>query len=161
IALGGSLDVIPHTVPPKISGVVNLSSETDELKERAIELTSYQGPSSIYSLLMVEAARQNIPMVSLWVHTPHYLQVTNFMGCYHLMLKLGELLGLNIDLDVAKKDSEYLFQQIDLAIKQKPELQEYVKTLESEFHKGSKPRENPINKNIIKEIEGLFKDNTA
>ncbi len=158
IALGGVFDAIPHTAPPRISGVANYAAERDELKEHQIELTNYKGPSSLYTLVLVNAALRSIPMISLWAHTPHYIQVTNFIGCYNLMLKLNALLGINIDLDVARKDSEHLYQQVNQAIEKKPELLEYLKTLESEFQKGLKLDAGPINQNIIKEIEDLFKD---
>jgi hypothetical protein len=76
------------------------------------------------------------------------------------MLKLNELYELNIDLEVARQDSEYLYRQITDAIEKKPELAEYLKTLEKDFRQGtSQPKEEPINKNIIKQIEDLFKEN--
>ena len=158
VVLGGSFDAIPHTAPTRVTGVANFLSEKEELKEHNIEMVNYQGPSSIHTLLMVNAARRNIPMVSLWAHTPHYIQVTNFIGCYNLMLKLNELLKINIDLDVAQKDSEHLYKQIDQAIEKKPELRDYLKILGAEFRKGRKSTGEPINQNIIKEIEDLFKE---
>jgi proteasome assembly chaperone (PAC2) family protein len=161
VILGGSFDFIPHTAPVRITGAANYLADKEDLVDHHIELVNYKGPSSIHTLLMVAAARQNIPAVSLWTHTPHYIQVTNFIGCYGLMLKLNELLGLNIDLEEAKKDGDYLSQQIDRAIEKKPELHDYLKKLESEFHKGNKPAETLINQNIIKEIEDLFKDKPA
>ena len=159
VVLGGSFDFIPHTAPTRITGVANFLADKEDLIDHQIELVNYKGPSSIHTLLMVNAARQNTPVVSLWTHTPHYIQVTNLIGCYGLMLKLNELLGLNIDLEVAKKDSDYLSQQIDQAIEKKPELRDYLKKLETDFRKGNKPAEELINQNIIKEIEDLFKDN--
>jgi proteasome assembly chaperone (PAC2) family protein len=158
VILGGSFDTIPHTAPPRITGVANFLAEKEELKYHQIELVNYKGPSSVHTLLMVKAARRNIAMISLWAHTPHYIQVVNFIGCYNLMLKLKELLGIDIDLEMAQKDSQYLIQQIDQAIEKKPELHQYLKILETEFRKGKKPVEEPINQNIIKEIEDLFKD---
>jgi proteasome assembly chaperone (PAC2) family protein len=160
VTLGGMFDSIPHTAPPRIQGVANYMTLRDEFKEHNIELVNYKGPSSIYGSMMVEATKNDIPMISLWASTPHYIQVTNFIGCYNLMLKLNEMLDLNIDLEVARQDSEYLYHQIDDAILKKPELSEYLKTLERDFHQGaSQPKEQPINKNIMKEIEDLLKDN--
>jgi hypothetical protein len=75
------------------------------------------------------------------------------------MLKLNELPVLSIELETAKKDSDYLYQQIDQAIEKKPELRDYLKKLETEFRNGNKPVEDLINQNIIREIEYLLKDN--
>ncbi len=80
------------------------------------------------------------------------------MACYSLMSKLSEMLGLPLDLDMARKDSEYLRAQVDDAIEKKPELREYLHALEIEFQKGKPTTDEPINKNLIKEIEDLFKD---
>lgn len=160
VTLGGMFDSIPHTAPPRIQGLANYLTLRDELKEHNIEPVNYKGPSSIYGLMMIEATKNDIPAVSLWASTPHYIQVTNFIGCYNLMLKLNELYELNIDLEVARQDSEYLYRQINDAIEKKPELAEYLKTLEKDFRQGtSQPKEEPINKNIIKQIEDLFKEN--
>jgi proteasome assembly chaperone (PAC2) family protein len=158
VALGGTFDAIPHTVDPLITGVVSQSDLQDELKHYGIGLTSYKGPSSIHTLLMVQAARRNLPMISLWSHTPHYIQVVDFMSCYKLMSRIRDILGLDLDLEVARRDSEYLYAQIDEAVEKKPELQEYLRTLEIEYQKEKRDNGEPINKNIIKEIEDLFRD---
>jgi proteasome assembly chaperone (PAC2) family protein len=157
ISLGGIFDAIPHTAPPRLTGVVSQAGLIDEAKRYGLELISYQGPSSVHSLVMVNANRANIQMLSIFAHTPHYIQVTNFMATYNLMSKLNEMLGLNIDLEVARKDSEYLCAQIDNAIREKPELREYLKMLESEYRKGKPEIRESVNKNIIKEIEDLMK----
>ncbi|HEX7474613.1 MAG TPA: PAC2 family protein [Dehalococcoidales bacterium] len=158
VTLGGTFDSIPHTAPPRISGVVSHTELKEELEKSGIEPTSYKGPSSIHTLLMVNAAKRDLRMISLWSHTPHYIQVVNFIGCYQIMLKLSELLNIKFDLEVARKDSEYLKTQIDQAIEKKPELQEYLKTLEIEYHKGSAEVEGPINNGILKEIDEIFKE---
>jgi hypothetical protein len=62
---------------------------------------------------------------------------------------------------VARKDSENLCAQVDQAIEKKPELQEYFRMLESEYRKGKPDIREPINKNIIKEIEDLLKGNQS
>jgi proteasome assembly chaperone (PAC2) family protein len=157
VTIGGSFDSIPHTVPTRITGVVNQASLMEELKEQGIEPITYKGPSSIYAPFMVEAAKRSIPVVSLWAHTPHYIQVINFIATYNLMLKLNRMLGINIDLADARKDSEYLYTQIDQAIAQKPDLQEHLKMLEAEYRKGKTQPQKPISQNIVKEIEDILK----
>jgi proteasome assembly chaperone (PAC2) family protein len=158
IALGGSFDAIPHTVPTRITGVVNQAKLIDEIKAQGIEPIDYKGPSSIYTLLMVEAAKRDLPVISLWAHTPHYIQVINFIATYALTLKLSQMLNIPVELADARKDSEYLVSQIDKAIAQKPELQEHLKMLEAEYRKG-KPQapQRSINQNIVKEIEDILK----
>jgi proteasome assembly chaperone (PAC2) family protein len=157
ISLGGIFDAIPHTAPSRLTAVVSHTVLKEEAQSYGLELISYQGPSSVHSLIMIKASEANIPMLSIFAHTPHYIQVTNFIACYNIMAKIDEMLGINIDLEVARKDSEYLRAQIDNAIEQKPELQEYLKTLEAEYRQGKPEIQQSVNKNIIKEIEDLLK----
>lgn len=158
ITLGGTFDAIPHTAPLRISCVVSHTELKEEAQQFGLELTDYKGPSSIHTLLMVNAAKRDMRMMSLWVHTPHYIQVVNFIGCYEVMLKIALILNIKLDLEVARKDSEYLKVQIDQAIEKKPELQEYLRTLEMEYRKGHSSVEKPINNNILKEIDEIFKE---
>jgi proteasome assembly chaperone (PAC2) family protein len=158
IALGGSFAAIPHTVPTRITAVVNQPQLVEELKQQGIEMTDYKGPSSIYSLLMVEAAKRDLPVISLWAQTPHYIQVINFIATYNLLLKLRNLLGIQLELADARKESEHLYSQIDQAIASKPELREHLKVLEQEYRKGNPQQpQASINQNIVKEIEELMK----
>jgi proteasome assembly chaperone (PAC2) family protein len=158
VALGGTFDAVPHTVPPIISAVATSQALLEESQRFGFEAVNYQGPSAIHSALMVAASSRNLPMLSLWAHTPHYVQVTNFMGSYALMKKLVELLGLEIDLETARKDSEYLCKQLDQAIEKKPELKEYLTTLEVEYREGHSGTLTPINRKIVNEIEDILKD---
>ena len=161
VAIGGIFDSIPHTVPTRISGVINDTKLKDEVQRQGIDLINYKGPSSIYTLLMVEAAKVNLPMLSMFAHIPHYIQVLNFIACYNVMLKLSALLDMKIELEAARKDSEYLYTQVDQAIEQKPELKEYLKTLEVEYRKDRPRSPKPISQNIVKEIEDLLKGNQS
>jgi len=157
ILLGGTMDAIPHTAPPLISAVVSHDYLKNEVERYGIELTTYKGPSGIHNLIMMNAAQKDLESISLWSHTPHYIQVVNYLACYAVLQKLSEMLRLKIDLDVARQDSEYLYSQIDMAIAKKPELQEMLKILKTEYQKGKSTSQQAINKDFIKEIEDLFK----
>jgi proteasome assembly chaperone (PAC2) family protein len=159
VAIGGSFEAIPHTAPVRITGVVNQANLIDEMKGQGIEPISYKGPSSFYTLFMLEAAKRGLPVISLWASTPHYIQVINFIAVYNLLMKLTRLLDIKIDLEEARRDSEYLVTQIDQAIAQKPDLQEHLKMLEKEYLKGKPQPRKAINQNIVREIEDLLRDN--
>jgi proteasome assembly chaperone (PAC2) family protein len=156
-AIGGSFEAIPHTVPTRITGVVNQVSLLDEIKVQGIEPVSYKGPSSLYSLIMIEAAKRGLPMFSLWASTPHYIQVINHIAAYKLLLTLCKMLDLNLDLSDAQRDSEDLITRIDQAVSQKPELQKHLKMIENEYRKGRPQIKKPISQNIVREIEDLLK----
>jgi proteasome assembly chaperone (PAC2) family protein len=158
VAIGGTFAAIPHTIAAKVTASISHQNLKDEIKSKGIELTDYTGPVSIQTLLLTAAAKEDIPMINLWGHTPHYIQVPNTMGCYELLVKLDLLLDLKIDLEEARLAGERLYEQIDKAISMKPELQKFLKILEIGYRKDNISREQPINEKIVKEIERLLNE---
>jgi proteasome assembly chaperone (PAC2) family protein len=64
-SLGGLNDNIPHTIEPRISGVVNRADLLEVLEKHNIEPINYQGPSSLHSVLLANLARREIEGISL------------------------------------------------------------------------------------------------
>jgi proteasome assembly chaperone (PAC2) family protein len=155
--VGGTYDQVPHTVEPKVTAVVSDPGLREELKKYNIELTEYQGPSSIHTVLLAAAKRRNIESVSLWGHAPHYIQVKNAKVCYGILKGLTKMLEIELDLQEIIGASEYLDEQVGQAISQKPELQEYVKDLEKEYQAMGKYQEPIKEEDIIREIENFLR----
>jgi proteasome assembly chaperone (PAC2) family protein len=158
VALGGTFDAIPHTLVKRITASVSQPDLQDFISSKEIELVEYKGPASIHTLLIMTASRLKIPMINLWGHTPHYIQVPNTMGCYDLLSKLNSVLDMQIDLEEARAAGEQLNAQIDRAMAIKPELRKYLDILETNYRKESSSHQQPINQNIVKEIEKLLND---
>ncbi len=156
-SVGGTYDYIPHTVEPVVSALVNEPALKHEIRAHGIDLTTYEGPSSIHSLLLAAAARRGIRALSLWGHAPHYVQVPNARVCHAVMSKLVGLLGLSIDLEDIRKAGEYLDEQIREAVDQKPELQDYVKQLEEEYREGKLQVRGPLGEDVIKAVEDFLR----
>jgi proteasome assembly chaperone (PAC2) family protein len=158
VTIGGTFDAIPHTVATRITASVSDSNLIEEIKSKGIELVNYSGPSSIHTLLVIAASKENISTISLWGHTPHYIQVPNTMGCYDLLVKLDLLLDLHLKLEDSRAAGERLYEQIDQAMSIKPELRKYLKILEMGYHKENPGQQQSINQNIVKEIEKLLNE---
>jgi proteasome assembly chaperone (PAC2) family protein len=159
--VGGTYDQVPHTVEPKVTAVVSDLGLREELKRYNIEPTEYQGPCSIHTVLLAAAKRRNIKSVSLWGHAPHYIQVKNPKVCYGILKGLTEMLEIELDLREIIGASEYLEAQVSQAISQKPELWEYVKSLESEYQAMEKYKEPTKEEDIIEEIENFLRRGTG
>ncbi|MCJ7515768.1 MAG: PAC2 family protein [Dehalococcoidia bacterium] len=159
-ALGGLHDNIPHTIEPRISGVVNRAELFEELQKNNIEPINYRGPSSLHSFLLNNCTQRNMEAISLWGHTPFYVRVeTNPMVCLGLVKKLAELIEIEIDLTELIKASEYLQDMLNRLLADSEELQGYVKKLEEQYEiEGIAPREpSPGADRIIREVEDFLR----
>ena len=156
-ALGGTYDVVPHTIEPLISAVISDPDLETDLSRYDIHLINYRGPSSIHSMLYTSADREDMEIVSLWGYVPHYVQVANTTVSYTMLTKLIRLLEVNIDLGDLREDSQRLDDMVDKAVAQKPELLEYVKRLELEYGKDNYEGGEPLTQDIIKEIEDFLR----
>ena len=154
--VGGTYDRVPHTIEPVITAVVNEPGLRAAMRGHGIGLTSYEGPSSIHTMLLLAARRKGISAASLWGHAPHYIQVPNARVCYSVLQKLVRMLGVDLDLEGARKAAEYLDQRVNAAIEEKAELKEHVKRLEEEYLKGRQQVGELLSEDILKEVEDFL-----
>ncbi len=158
--LGGLYDRIPHTVPPRISGVVNSPRLVTVLEEFGIVPIAYQGPASFHSLLLMECTRLEREAISIWGHAPFYIRMeANPMVCLALASKLAEMLGLEVDLEELRRAGEYLQDMLDRLLAENKEMALYVKRLEKEHLSQPAPSgERPEDaERIIKEVEDFLR----
>ena len=97
--LGGYLTDSFYGREPIISGSTNNPERIEDLKRCRVELTSYRGPTSVYSEILWKSKRRGIDTVSLWAATPIYIRGTNPMVALHLLKTLLCLLRLEVNLD--------------------------------------------------------------
>lgn len=155
--VGGTYDVVPHTIEPLVGVVLSDSSLESEMSGYGIQPISYKGPSSIHTTLLVSAGERHIEVVSLWGYVPHYVQVPNTKVCYHVLSKLAKMLAVSLDLGDIRRKSAQLDEMIDKAVSQKPELQDYVRRLEAEYGRGKYQAGETLKADVIKEIEDFLK----
>jgi len=156
-AVGGTYDVVPHTMEPIMAAVLSAPGLEPEMREYDIPPINYRGPSSIHTTLLVSASRRNIEAISLWGYVPHYVQVPNAKVCYGLLSRLAKMLELALDLEDMRRGSEHLDEMVDKAVAQKPELQDYVRRLELEYGKTKGELGEPLKEDIIREIENFLR----
>lgn len=137
--VGGLYDNIPHTVDPRVSGLANQEKRLEQFPNLKVNPTDYEGPMSIHSHLLVTAGRRNIPGTSLWGHVPYYIQSNNAKTCLAILERLKALLDIELDLKDVRRASELLDEQINRVIQSKPELREYIQSLEEDYASGEAP----------------------
>jgi proteasome assembly chaperone (PAC2) family protein len=156
-ALGGTFDIVPHSIEPLVGAVLGAPELSAEVAQQGIQLINYRGPSSIHSAILLEAGRWGIPALALWGYVPHYVQVPNARVCHAVLRQLTKMIGLEIDLAPLERDGRHLTETIDRAVAEKSELAEYVKRLETEYGRGREVPAEPLKEDVIKEIEDFLK----
>ncbi|MBM4276820.1 MAG: PAC2 family protein [Deltaproteobacteria bacterium] len=137
--LGGTYDYIPHTRPTVVSAVFNQEGLKDEIIEAGLNLTEYVGPISIHTFLLEAAGKRGLKAVSLWGHTPQYLQARNIKVVYGVLKKLNDLMRTEMDLSMLESASDYFDQQVNELVNQDPKLREMISNLEEAYQKSGRP----------------------
>lgn len=156
ITLGGTLDSIPHTMDPLVSGASSDPELRAALKFLSVHPSGYEGPTSIHSALLDAAHNRGLSSASLWGHGPTYLQSTpNPRVCYAILRRLVALLVLPLDLDDLRETARDFDRQVEEAVSKNPELREYVNQLEQALEdvQGESDEEMPSPGDVVKDLE--------
>jgi len=155
--IGGYLDYAPHTRVPRLSAVVTHEALKDELEAYDVDLTDYEGPTSIQSYLLAACRAQGIEGISLWGGAPSYVQgsyprltqaMLQFLSqLWHLPLNLEEIEEQAIELETT------LHEQIDT----NPELADYVRRLEQVYDQADGPQPDMNTDAIVDEIQQFLR----
>ncbi|RLE08384.1 hypothetical protein DRZ78_01185 [Candidatus Aerophobetes bacterium] len=151
--IGGNYAAVPHT-KESISGLVSHPELREELIKYEVDLSEYQGPASIHTLLLDSCKKANIKVINLWGNAPHYIRGWNSKVSYALLKRITKMLEIELDLEDIREEGERLVAQIDKLIGQEPKLQGYVKKLEENYELRRKPEDKD---ELIKEIEEFLK----
>jgi len=132
LSLGGVIADVLHTRRPQITTF----SSDPELIARFPELgrrrPGYQGPTGIIGVIADGLTRANIPVGNMRGAVPHYIAgSTNPRVTQGLLARLSELYGLNLDLSELESESRRFVRQVNEALSDKPDMQDYVKRLEA------------------------------
>jgi len=164
--LGSMYDYVPHTRPLIVTGGGVGKTVTTELKGLGIESGSYQGPTSIVSLVPQRAQAMGMETMSLIVHLPQYTQLDeDYIGSVRLMKLLGALYNVGTDEAYARK-SERQLEQINQALEKNPRLKAIVKEVEAQYEARaggqkedkSPPPLSPEVERFLSEMERRFRE---
>ena len=159
VSVGGMYDALPHTLPPRLSGLATTPEWRQRLEVLHVALTDYQGPSSIHTSLAQACQDLGYESVSLWGHAPAYVRtVANPKVCHALLSRLCALLGLTLNLDDLRAAGEYLDATLDRLLGQNENLRLYVRRLEEQSSGGEAPGQGEENtERIIREVEDFLR----
>src|SRR3954447_24417666 len=128
ITLGALLADVPHTRPAPVTGAATDASLVQEL---ALQLARYEGPTGIVGVLHNACREAGLKSVSLWSAVPHYVSLApSPRAAKALCLKLGELLGADIQVSELTEAETAYAAQVSEAVASDADTQAYVEELE-------------------------------
>ncbi len=129
-SFGGS---VPHTREPRLFGSVSHPRLRPLLKQYAVTPSEYEGPASFATMLLAEAQRHDIEMLSFAAEIPGYLQGTNPRSIEAVTRRLAKMLNQPIDLDSLRQASDEWEAQVTAAVDKDDELAETIRKLEEQY----------------------------
>ncbi|MHC4718752.1 MAG: PAC2 family protein [Planctomycetota bacterium] len=131
--IGSVAGLVPHTREPRLYSSVSDAALKDELGQYAIRFSNYQGPASVVTYLMREAAARGIPMATLVAEIPAYVEGRNPRCIAAITRRLAGMLALKISLDELRVLGDELEERLTELIEEHPELQERISKLEQDY----------------------------
>lgn len=129
-SFGGS---VPHTREPRLYGSVSHARLRNLLKQYGMRPSEYEGPASFSTLLLSEAKRHDVEMISLVAEIPGYLQGTNPRSIEAVARRLASIINQPIDLDSLRGASNEWESQVTAAVEKDDELAGTIRKLEDEY----------------------------
>jgi proteasome assembly chaperone (PAC2) family protein len=129
-SFGGS---VPHTREPRLYGSVSHPHLKATLKQFGVRLSDYEGPGSFSTLMLAEAKRHNVEMISLVAEIPGYLQGVNPLSIEAVSKRVARLLNQPLDFDAMREASNSWEAQVTAAVEKDEELAETIRKLENAY----------------------------
>lgn len=155
--IGGYLDYAPHTRIPRISAVVTHEALKAELEPHDVDLTDYEGPTSIQSYLLSSCRDQGIEGISLWGGAPSYVQGSYPRVTQSMLQLLSEMWDLALDLEEIEEQAVELEATLNEQIDTNPELADYIRRLEQAYDQAEDPQPELNPDTIVDEIQQFLR----
>ena len=156
--IGALLDAVPHTREVKLTGASTDTEFQATLDASSIRASNYQGPTGISSAVVEACDNQGLDYLSLWGHTPHYLQAApNYRVGYTLARKLVALLDLSLDLSELQTAADTFDQQVVAAVAKDDQLSAYVEKLEGQYDEPATDAEIPDPAELVHDLEQFLR----
>ena len=151
VGFGGVYAEVPYDKERLVSCIFSLERHKEEMNGLAVNLSDYQGGSSIGSYICKRAGEKEIEYVSFYTFVPTYdlsgiTQIGNtirlendYMAWLNVMQRVNYMLELDIDLSDLEEKSERLIRVVDSKIEElesvSPQLgiREYIDQVAESF----------------------------
>lgn len=129
VTLGAVPAAVPHTLPPPVHAT---ASDATLLHDNARLLPGpLRVPSAAVSIVDRALQHSGIATVGFFAQVPHYVNAPYFEGTAALLGQLGAQLGVEVPLGELTTQMAEQRAQLDEVVSSQPEVQDYVRRLES------------------------------
>jgi proteasome assembly chaperone (PAC2) family protein len=156
VTLGSLLADVPHTRPAPVTAA---ASDPALIEEFALEPSRYEGPTGILGVLLDGCRTAGMQSLSLWAAVPHYVSLApSPRAAYALCRRLGELLGVDLDLDELERASAEYSEQVSEAVSADAETAAYVEELEQRVDLLEQAEDLPSGESIAAELTRFLRE---
>jgi proteasome assembly chaperone (PAC2) family protein len=156
VTLGSLLADVPHTRPAPVSAAASDPSLVEEL---GVEPSRYEGPTGIVGVLLDACRQAGLPSVSLWAAVPHYVSLApSPRAALALCRRLGELIGVDIDVAELEQAGEEYSEQVTEAVASDAETAAYVEELERRVDMMEAAEELPSGESLAAELTRFLRE---
>jgi proteasome assembly chaperone (PAC2) family protein len=156
VTLGSLLADVPHTRPAPVSAA---ASDPALVEELGVEPSRYEGPTGIVGVLLDACRQAGLPSVSLWAAVPHYVSLApSPRAALALCRRLGELVGVEIDLAELEEAAEEYNEQVTEAVASDAETAAYVEELERRVDLMEAAEELPSGESLAAELTRFLRE---
>jgi len=132
--LGAMYDLVPHTRPILVTGSATGEQTLQQVRYLDVHSSSYEGPTSIASLVSQEAIKLGIETMGLIAHLPQYAQMdVDHSGRLRLLELLCKLYDFDMDLERVQTRANQQNEEISSAMNRSPEVKGLVEQLERQY----------------------------
>ena len=132
--VGSMYDLVPHTKPIMVTGAASGEETLSRVRSLGVHSSSYEGPTSIASLVSQEANKLGVETMGLIAHLPQYAQMdVDHVGRLRILELLCELYDLDIDLNRVKLRARQQQEELAAAMEHNPEVRSLVQQLEVQY----------------------------
>ena len=156
VTLGSLLADVPHTRAAPVSAAASDPSLVEEL---GVEPSRYEGPTGIVGVLLDACRQAGLPSVSLWAAVPHYVSLApSPRAALALCRRLGELVGVEIDVTELEQAAEEYTEQVTEAVASDGETAAYVEELERRVDLMEAAEELPSGESLAAELTRFLRE---
>jgi proteasome assembly chaperone (PAC2) family protein len=156
VTLGSLLADVPHTRPAPVTAA---ASDPALIEEFGLEPSRYEGPTGILGVILDGCRTAGMSSLSLWAAVPHYVSLApSPRAAFALCRRLGELLGVELDLEELERASAEYSEQVSDAVSADAETAAYVEELEQRVDLLEQAEELPTGDSIAAELTRFLRE---
>ncbi|MEK6709013.1 MAG: PAC2 family protein [Nitrospinota bacterium] len=156
VTLGALLADVYHGAKVRITG----SSTNPELGTRlGLRRSRYEGPTGIVGILNNLFRDENLPAVSVWANTPHYVNVSpNPKAALALVERMSDFLSIPFDAASLQIGAQEFDEKVDQALASNQAVKDYVEQLRLRSSDEEEEGNLPSGEDLARELERYLRE---